>query len=207
MHIRGNLYILTAPSGTGKTTLAHKVVTTMQSIQLSISYTTRPARPSEQSGRDYWFVDATQFQAMVEKKAFIEYAPVHGYYYGTSRERTEERLNAGIDVILTIDWQGAQQIRRLFKDAISIFILPPSQNLLRQRLQLRQQDHATVITQRLATAASEVSHYTEFDYVIVNDVLEEALQDIQSIVRANRLLCAKQALRHAKLLAEWLPDR
>lgn len=203
MHVRGNLYILTAPSGAGKTTLAHQLVATMRNIQLSVSYTTRPARPGEKSGVDYWFVDATQFQAMIEKKAFLEYAQVHGHYYGTSLKQTEAHLKAGIDVILAIDWQGAQKIRQFF-NAVSIFILPPSRDLLQQRLELRGQDQAKVIAQRLAAAASEVSHYAEFDYLIVNNVLEEAIQDIQSIVRANRLLSPKQALNHAKLLAEWL---
>lgn len=207
MVVPGNLYILTAPSGAGKTTLAQQLVATLPDIQLSVSYTTRQIRPGERSGIDYWFIDDSQFQTMLKQGAFLEYAKVHNHFYGTSRERVEACLKVGIDVILAIDWQGAQQIRQLFKELVSIFILPPSEEVLRQRLQLRRQDDNQVIKQRLSAAAGEVAHYKEFDYVLINDVLEDALQDIQSIVRAHRLRRPKQALRHAKLLAQWLADR
>lgn len=205
--MRGNLYILTAPSGAGKTTLARGLIAKMEGIQLSVSYTTRSPRQGEKSGIDYRFVDESEFQTMIAEGAFLEYAQVHGHYYGTSYARTEECLRAGTDVILAIDWQGAQQIRLQFKKAISIFVLPPSKQILQQRLEWRGEDHATVIAQRLAAAAGEVAHCVEFDYIVVNDLLEQTLQDVQSIVRANRLLCQIQILRHAKLLAEWLPDR
>jgi guanylate kinase len=206
-NISGTLYILTAPSGAGKTTLARQLIASMDNIQLSVSYTTRAIRPGEVSGKDYWFVDDAQFNTMLEEDAFLEHAHVHSYYYGTSRQRVTEQLKAGIDVILAIDWQGARQVRQLFEnDVVSIFILPPSKAILQKRLHLRGQDDAAVINKRLDAAKGEIAHYTEFDYVVVNNVLEEAIRDIQSIVRARRLLGSKQALYHAELLAEWLGD-
>jgi len=207
MPVPGNLYILTAPSGAGKTTLAHKLIASMDNIRLSVSYTTRAARPREISGKDYWFVDTAQFNTMIKEGAFLEHAQVHSHYYGTSRHAVAEQLKAGIDLILAIDWQGAQQIRQaLQEEVVSIFILPPSKETLRQRLHTRGQDDTAVINKRLAAATGEIAHYAEFDYVVMNDVLEEAVQDIQAIIRANRLLRPKQALRHAELLAEWLGD-
>ncbi len=205
--IHGTLYILTAPSGAGKTTLAEGVITASDHLQRSISYTTRPIRPGEEGGVHYQFVTEAAFKDMVAANAFLEHACVHGYYYGTPRQYVEERLSAGIDIILVIDWQGARQVQQNSSDVVSIFVLPPSQQLLRQRLSMRKQDNATVIEQRLAVAASEVAHYTEFDYLIVNDVLENAQQELLTIVRAQRLSREKQALRYAKLLAEWLKKR
>lgn len=207
----GNLYILTAPSGAGKTTLAEQLIASTENIQRSVSYTTRPPRPGEKNGVDYWFVDQETFENMAIKNDFLEFAKVHDYLYATSLEQTQKYLNSGIDLILTIDWQGAQQVRRVLKDAqhiknkaISIFILPPSKKILRQRLQSRNQDNADVIENRLAAAAGEISHCTEFDYLIMNDALEKALQDLQAIVRANRLCETKQSLKYKELLAEWL---
>lgn len=205
--IRGTLYILTAPSGAGKTTLAERLIATSDHLQRSISYTTRPVRPGEKSGIHYEFVTETTFKEMVAAGAFLEHAYVHGYYYGTPQKYVEERLSAGIDIILVIDWQGAQQVQKNSPDVVSIFVLPPSQQLLRQRLLMRGQDDTTIIEQRLAAAASEVAHYMEFDYLIVNDKLEHALQDLQTIVRSQHLSRGKQAMRYAKLLAEWLEKR
>lgn len=203
----GTLYILTAPSGAGKTTLAHQLVASTDNIQLSVSYTTRPSRPKETSGKDYWFVDIAQFNEMIKEDAFLEHAQVHGHYYGTSKQRTTEQLNAGIDLILAIDWQGAQQVRQLLHDnVVSVFILPPPKTVLKERLHQRGQDDAAVIDKRLAAAKGEIAHHNEFDYIVVNDVLEEAIKDIQAIVRAHRLLREKQSVRHRELLAEWLSD-
>jgi guanylate kinase len=206
MPILGNLYILTAPSGAGKTTLAQQLAASLENIQLSVSYTTRTARPGEVSGKDYYFVDEAQFSEMKKAGAFLEDARVHSHYYATSRERVEEQLKTGADVILAIDWQGAAQIRTVFKGVITIFILPPCKSTLRQRLQSRGQDDISVIEKRLSAAKGEIAHYVEFDYLVVNDVLEYALQDIQAIMRAHRLLCPKQAIQQRELLAEWLED-
>lgn len=203
----GTLYILTAPSGAGKTTLAHQLVASTDNIQLSVSYTTRPSRPKEISGKDYWFVDIAQFNEMIKEDAFLEHAQVHGHYYGTSKQRTTEQLNAGVDLILAIDWQGAQQVRQLLHDnVVSVFILPPPKTVLKERLHQRGQDDAAVIDKRLAAAKGEIAHHNEFDYIVVNDILEEAIKDIQAIVRAHRLLREKQSVRHRELLAEWLSD-
>lgn len=205
--VRGTLYILTAPSGAGKTTLANALVAAMDSLQLSVSYTTRARRPGEEQGVHYWFVDQAEFENMLKEGAFLEHAQVHGNYYGTSQQRVEASLQAGNDVILAIDWQGAQQMRQRVTDLITIFILPPSQQQLLARLQLRGQDSAETIEQRLQAAAGEVAHYDEFDYLVVNDDLSHAIFDLQAIIRANRLTQRKQRLRQAKLLAQWAHPR
>jgi guanylate kinase len=200
--LMGTLYVVAAPSGTGKTSLTSALVRTLPEIKISISHTTREQRPGEQHGVHYWFVSATEFKEMLAVDAFLENAEVFGNYYGTSRLWVLQQLQSGMDVILEIDWQGAQQVRKLFPHSVSIFILPPSADLLRKRLQTRQQDHADVIEKRLAAAASEVTHYQEFDYLVVNDSFDDALLDMQAIVRANRLKLPKQLLRWQKLLAE-----
>ncbi len=214
MSIPGNLYILTAPSGAGKTTLARQLVASVENMQLSVSYTTRSPRLGEVQGRDYFFIATETFQQMIEEGAFLEWASVHHCLYGTSFEQTSNSINAGIDVVLAIDWQGAQKIRQIWQDArekrniggkvISIFILPPSKQILQQRLHLRGQDNEQVIDYRLKAASAEIAHYKEFDYLVINDVLEKALEEIQSIVRASRLSSEAQGLRHKKLLAQWL---
>jgi guanylate kinase len=198
----GTLFVIAAPSGAGKTSLTRALIQTMPNIELSISHTTRPQRPAEEVSKDYFFVDQTQFEDMIVQDAFLEHAQVFGFYYGTTRAWVEKKLAEGMDIILEIDWQGAEQVRKAFPDSIQIFILPPTPELLRQRLQNRNQDETDVIEKRLAEAGFEVAHYRAFDYIVINDVFENALGDLQSIVRANRLKTRGQAKRYAKLLAE-----
>jgi guanylate kinase len=200
----GTLFILTAPSGAGKTTLAKALAQSLVDMTISVSYTTRPQRPGEENGVHYWFVDVAEFKAMVAREAFLEYAEVFNHCYGTSREQVGQYLSAGKDVILAIDWQGATQVQTLFSDAVSIFILPPSADLLRHRLEGRQQDQEAIIEQRLAGASGEVSHHADFDYIIVNDDLQTALADLQAIVRSHHLRQSKQAVKYQGLLAELL---
>lgn len=198
----GNLYIITAASGVGKTTLVRALLAQDADIRLSVSYTTRTPRPGEIDGEDYHFVDEAQFLRMLEAEQFIESAAVHGARYGTSRARVENVLRAGHDLILEIDWQGAAQIRKLFPQAISIFIMPPSMEILTQRLNNRGKDSAAVITRRLAVAREEMGHVCEFDYVTINDEFELALADLQAIIRTQRLKLDKQLQRHKILLED-----
>ena len=181
------LYIICAPSGTGKTSLVAALVAELQKIEISISHTTRPMRPGEKNGVNYHFIDKPSFERMVEKKDFLEHAEVFGNYYGTSKTFVEEKLKKDIDVILEIDWQGAQQIRKLFKHTVSIFILPPSMEILSERLSSRKQDSKEVITKRLAEARNEVRHCDEFDYLMVNDDFSHAVAELKSIITTHRL--------------------
>jgi guanylate kinase len=195
----GNLYVVAAPSGAGKTTLVRLLLEQEPGVNLSISYTTRPPRPGEQNGREYHFVDAPEFQAMIARQEFLEWAEVHGNFYGTSKKWIADRLAAGCDVLLEIDWQGAQQVRSLFPQAIGVFILPPSMEELTRRLTGRGTDSADVIARRLAVAHAEMRHVGEFDYVIINDQLAQALDDLRAVVRASRLSLGVQRARHAPL--------
>jgi len=195
----GHLYIVSAPSGAGKTTLVRMLLENDPGIRLSISYTTRAPRPGEQDGREYNFVDMAAFRAMVDRGEFLEWAEVHGNCYGTSRPWIEREMAAGRDVLLEIDWQGAQQVRKLFPEAIGIFVLPPSMDELARRLTGRGTDSAEVIARRLAAAQEEMRHVFEFEYVIINDELQRALADLLSVVRASRLRLAAQRTRHAAL--------
>lgn len=197
----GNLYIVAAPSGGGKTSLVRHLVTTLDDIVISISHTTRAMRPGERDGVDYFFIDEDQFITMVNDNAFIEHARVFNHFYGTSTEQIIQRLEQGIDVVLDIDWQGAEQIRRIFPDAVSIFIVPPSLEALKQRLMNRRQDNEGVISDRMTKAQDELSHYPEFDYLIVNDNFEHAAVELRSIVIANRLRMAGQINKQIKLLS------
>lgn len=198
----GTLYIVAAPSGGGKTSLVNALLESKRNLKVSVSYTTRLQRPGEEEGVNYHFVDRKTFDAMVAQGKFLEHAFVHGQYYGTSKDWLEQQLNHGIDVILEIDWQGARQIRQQFPQCISIFILPPSRAVLQTRLHKRQQDDAVVIAERLAVASSEIAHCNEFDYVIVNDVFAEALQDLEAIVHAQALRREAQIRKYSKLLAD-----
>jgi guanylate kinase len=200
----GNLYVVAAPSGAGKTTLVRLLLEQEPAVALSISYTTRGPRPGEQDGREYHFVEAAEFRAMIERGEFLEWAEVHGNYYGTSKKWIADRLTAGSDVLLEIDWQGAQQVRQLFAQAIGVFILPPSMEELERRLTGRGTDAAEVIARRLAAAQAEMRHVDEFDYVIINNQLEEALADLRAVVRASRLQFAAQSARHAALFARMI---
>ncbi|MFN4324636.1 MAG: guanylate kinase [Azonexus sp.] len=195
----GNLFVVAAPSGAGKTTLVRLLLEREASVHLSISYTTRSPRPGEQDGREYHFVDTVAFQAMIARHEFLEWAEVHGNFYGTSQKWIAGELAAGHDVLLEIDWQGAQQVRKLFPQAIGIFILPPSMEELTRRLTGRGTDSADVIARRLAAAQAEMRHVGEFDYVIINDQLAQALEDLLAVVRASRLSFGAQRVRHAAL--------
>ncbi|NJD26027.1 MAG: guanylate kinase [Betaproteobacteria bacterium] len=197
----GNLFIVAAPSGAGKTTLVRLLLEREPGIRLSISFTTRAPRPGEQDGREYNFVTVDAFQGMISRGEFLEWAEVHGNYYGTSRTWIAGRLDAGDDVLLEIDWQGAQQVRAQFPAAIGVFVLPPSLEELARRLQGRGTDSAEIIARRLAVATAEMRHAGEFDYVIINDRLEQALADLCAVARAARLTLAAQRARHAELFA------
>jgi len=192
----GNLFIISAPSGAGKSTLAAKLLEADKDIQLSVSYTTRAPRPGEVDGRDYHFVDKARFMGMLERGEFLESAEVHGNHYGTAEAWIRARRAAGHDILLEIDWQGAQQVRRIFSDAIGIFILPPSIAELERRMRARGKDSEDVVRRRLAAAADEMSHAAEFEYVIINKDFEEARCDLVAVVRASRLAYSCQLGRH-----------
>lgn len=200
-HCSGNFYIVAAPSGGGKTSLVKKLVESLKNIEVSVSHTTRLKRPGEREGVDYYFVSPEEFGDLVEENAFIEHAIVFDKEYGTSFNQIQSRLSEGIDVVLDIDWQGARQICNLFPDAVSIFIVPPSLEILKQRLLARKRDDENTIEQRMKLAQNEMQHCSEFDYLIVNDDFELAAQELQSIVIANRLRYSKQRINQAKLLS------
>ena len=200
----GTLYIFSAPSGAGKTSLVTALVDSTEDIKVSVSHTTRAMRPGEVDAVDYHFVDKSDYQVMVDAGAFLEHAKVFDNFYGTARASIEDRLSQGIDVILEIDWQGAQQVRKLMVDAVSVFILPPSREALEERLRGRGQDSDEIIARRMRDAESEMSHYAEFDYLIINDDFEVALGDLKSIVQARRLRIEAQQQRQAGLLAQIL---
>jgi guanylate kinase len=196
----GNLFIVCAPSGAGKTTLVDALLKADSGIRLSVSYTTRPPRAGEVDGREYHFVSQEKFQEMAAAGAFLESALVHGNYYGTSQPWINDQRAAGADILLEIDWQGAAQVRKMMPDAIGIFILPPSFEALVGRLNKRAQDPPDVIARRIAGAREEISHVSEFKYVIINDKFDEAVKDLVSIVRARRLLATSQLARHSDLI-------
>lgn len=198
----GNLFVIAAPSGAGKTSLVQALMAADPRLRFSVSHTTRKPRPGEVDGRDYHFIDEDAFQRMVGERAFLEHAEVFGRCYGTSRAAVEERLAAGEDVILEIDWQGARQIRALLPTCVSIFILPPSREELERRLRGRATDAPDVIEQRLALAVAEMRHYGEFEYLVINDRFDVALTDLQAIVRAARCRTDRQAA----FRGAWLND-
>lgn len=180
--IRGKLFVIAAPSGAGKTTLVRALIQRVPSLRFSISYTTRKPRPNEQHGRDYFFVDHAEFERMVAAGEFLEHARVFDNYYGTSKPQVESMLRDGENVLLEIDWQGAQQIRRALPECRSIFILPPSRAALEQRLRGRQTDNDEVIARRLRDSIADMSHWNEFDFVVINDDFERATADLESVV-------------------------
>jgi guanylate kinase len=200
----GTLFIVAAPSGAGKSTLVNALLEREPDISLSISHTTRPPRPGEQYGRHYYFVERAEFEREVAEGIFLEHAEVHGNFYGTSRTTVQELLQQGRDVLLEIDWQGAAQIRKAKPDCVSVFILPPSRAELERRLRGRGSDSEDVIERRLRNSRGEIAHAHEFDYIIVNDRFEDALQTLQAIVRAVRQRSALQCQRHEALIRELL---
>lgn len=198
----GSVFMVVAPSGAGKSTLVNALLAQEPAIKLSISFTTRQPRPKEQHGREYYFTSVEDFLKRREAGEFLESAEVHGNYYGTSRLLIEEQIKAGCDVLLEIDWQGAQQVKKQFPHAVGIFILPPSIAALEERLQKRGQDEPNVITRRILAAGGEIAHAPEFEYVIINQEFATALSELTAIVKATRCRFAQQAARNASLFTQ-----
>lgn len=204
--ISGNLFIVSAPSGAGKSSLIRKLIELdrEQALTVSVSHTTRAKRPGEIDGKDYHFISQAEFKGLVDSGEMYEWAEVFGNYYGTSRVAINALLADGKDVFLDIDWQGARQVKSLSPDAVAIFIAPPSKDELLKRLRGRQQDSEEVIADRMAEAADEISHYSEFDYIVVNDDFDTASRDFYAIVCAQRLTQGAQAQRHKSLFGKLL---
>jgi len=199
-----NVFIVTAPSGAGKTSLVTRLVHELQNIAVSVSHTTRPKRSGEADGSDYWFVDRARFEAMIDDGAFLEHAEVFDNYYGTSLQAIEDCVLRGDDVILEIDWQGAAQARKQLDNPVSIFILPPSREALISRLQGRGQDSTAVIARRTAEAVEEMRHYDAADYVLINDQFDVTLEVFKAIIISQRARRERQAMRHAALIDSLL---
>lgn len=199
------LYIISAPSGAGKTSLVKALLERTEGLKMSVSHTTRARRPGEVDGKDYHFTQADDFRRLIDERAFLEHAQVFDNYYGTSRAAALELLAQGIDVILEIDWQGARQVREMMPEAVSIFILPPSRTALEERLRGRGQDDATIIARRMRDAENEMSHYGEFDYLVINDDFQTALAELGAIIQTHRLRLSRQMQDRAALLKTLLP--
>lgn len=204
--MRGTLFIVAAPSGAGKSSIVNAVLKDTPGIALSISYTSRAPRPGERHAQHYHFIGVDEFKRMIAAGDFFEHALVHGDYKGTARQSVEPQLAAGLDVLLEIDWQGAEQVRRQMPDALSVFILPPSRHALETRMRSRGQDSEETIALRLSAAREEMSHYAEFDFLIVNDDFESAVREMQSIFIASRQRIAVQSERHAELISALLSE-
>ncbi len=201
---RGSVFVISAPSGAGKTSLVRALVENDPALRISVSHTTRAIRPGEVDGDHYYFVNRQTFQQMSSEGAFIEHAHVFGNDYGTSLQWVENQRQAGYDIILEIDWQGAHQVREKVGDSIGIFILPPSLEQLERRLRQRQQDSATIIGQRMKAAVEEIHHYSEYPYLVINDDFTSALVDLRAIITSHRLRQSRQSHRHATLLHRLL---
>ncbi len=204
--MRGTLFIVSAPSGAGKSSIVNAVLARDPQIALSISFTSRAPRPGERHAEHYHFVGEAEFRQMIDAGDFFEHALVHGDWKGTARQSVEPQLAAGRDVLLEIDWQGARQVRAKVPDALSIFILPPSRHALDERMHKRAQDSEETITRRLAAARDEMSHYGEYDYLIVNDSFDVAVDEMCAIFAASRLRRDRQVARHARLIGALLSD-
>lgn len=200
----GKLFIVAAPSGGGKTSLVRQLAASLTDLEVSISHTTRSKRPGELDGVDYFFVSDTTFKTMKSRGEFLEHARVFDHFYGTSFAEIDSRLKNGIDVLLDIDWQGARQIKEIFTTAVGIFIVPPSLTILKTRLQSRKQDNELTIQSRMSSAQTELSHYAEFDYLVLNDNFDHALDDLKAIIRSQRLLKERQVSVHHELLSMLL---
>jgi guanylate kinase len=200
----GNLFTVSAPSGAGKTSLVNAALEALPNLRISVSHTTRSMRPGEEDGVNYNFVDENTFVELIKAGDFLEHAQVFGNFYGTSESWVRETLNAGYDVILEIDWQGAEQVRKIIPETVGIFILPPSRDVLRERLTNRGQDEADVIEQRMSEARDEISHFSEADYVIVNDEFQTALDELTAIILTTDLCRKKDFQKHQALIAELL---
>lgn len=201
---KGTLYVISAASGAGKTSLLSAMLQQVSGIEVSVSHTTRAPRIGEVDGVNYHFIDKDKFEAMVEAGDFFESASVFGNMYGTSRQHIQQQLHKGKDVVLEIDWQGARQIRQLMPDCKSIYILPPSIAALRERLTSRGQDDEAVINQRMREAVNEMSHYVEFEYLVINDDFDEARNNLTAIIMGQRMLIERQTQKHADLLVQLL---
>lgn len=201
---QGSLYVVSAASGAGKTTLLRALLDQMPDLVVSVSHTTRTPRPGEVDGVNYHFVDETAFKAMADAGEFFEHATVFGNMYGTSQKHVQQQLDSGLDVILEIDWQGARQVRQLAPACRTVFIVPPSIEALRQRLTARAQDDEEVINRRMQEAVCEMTHYVEFDYLVINDDFDTACADLAAIIRGNRMLLKSQQEKHAGLLQQLL---
>ena len=204
--MKGSLFIITAASGTGKTSLVKQLLATTNDLTVSISHTTRSPRPGEVNGQHYHFIEKENFVTAINEGKFLEYAEVFGNYYGTSESSVKAQLEAGIDVILEIDWQGALQVKKIFTAATMIFILPPSLSTLRQRLSTRAQDSVAVIEQRLAGAVSEMAQYVNFDFIIINDNFEVALTELKAIIVADRQTLSRQQRHHRRIIEALLSN-
>lgn len=202
--MRGSVYIISAPSGAGKTSLVRQLCQDVNNIGVSISHTTRAMRPGEQEGKDYFFITPETFNKKVQQNEFLEYAQVFNNAYGTCSEYVENKIAVGDDVILEIDWQGAEQVRQALSDAISIFVLPPTRESLRERLEKRGQDSADTINSRMAQAQREMEHYSAFDYLIINDDFDTALLEMKSIIHSERLRTTPQRKKYAQTINELL---
>jgi guanylate kinase len=202
--VPGTLYVVAAPSGAGKSSLVNALIARLPFVYLSISHTTRPMRPGEEDGEHYHFTTADAFLEQVGEGEFLEHAQVFDNFYGTSQKYVQGQLDAGHDVILEIDWQGAQQVRKLMPGCKSIFILPPSREALQERLEKRQQDSDDVIARRMKDAVSEMSHYAEFDYLIINDDFYKALDEMCTIFTANRVTIEQQEERYQRVITQLL---
>ena len=203
----GSLFIITAASGTGKTSLVKQLLATTNDLTVSVSHTTRTPRPGELDGHHYHFTDVDSFTKAISENKFLEHAEVFGNYYGTSEQSVRTQLEAGVDVILEIDWQGALQVKKIFTEATMVFILPPSLATLRQRLSTRAQDSLEVIEQRLAGSVNEMSQYVHADFVIINDNFEVALTELKAIIVADRQTLARQQQRYRRTISNLLNDQ
>lgn len=202
--MKGNLFVISSPSGAGKSSLIGALLDKHRDMQVSVSHTTRAPRPGEENGVHYHFVEQAEFKSLIDQNGFYEWAEVFGNYYGTSRQAIEDQLSQGIDVFLDIDWQGARQMKQLVPEIITLFILPPSQTELRSRLNKRGQDSEEVINKRMEQAQSEMSHYDEYDYVLLNDDFEQTLQQFENIVLGQRARLLNQQAKYSDLITDLL---